>query len=91
MTLSQRIKCVRQNSGKSQRDVAEVMGVSQQAYQGFEADAKNSKICTINRFCSAMKIDVAFLLSDIPISDRAISIYGRATYNHIVLKYESGI
>ena len=72
MTLSERIKAVRKRSGRSQRDVARMMGVSQQSYQEFEVNAGNSKISTISRFCNEMKIDVAFLLSDIPISNMAI-------------------
>lgn len=56
----------------SQGGVALGMGVTQQSYAQLEASAHTAKVSTLQNACSAMGIDITFLISNTPITRETV-------------------
>ena len=85
MKMASRIKKVRELTGKRQSEVAALLHVTQQAYCGLEQTADNAKLATLRKFCTAMQIDLAYLVTDeIPITDETLKKYGRKNFAEII-------
>ena len=64
MSISARIKKVREISGWKQSSVANALNISQQAYSCLEKGADNAKIETLKNFCDVMNIKLAYLTAE---------------------------
>ncbi len=89
MKIASRIKKIRELDGKSQSEVAALLGISQQAYCGLEQEADNAKLETLRRFCRVMKIDLGFLISEtMLITEATLNKFGRKNLTEIIYAYE---
>lgn len=62
-----------------------MMGVrNQQTYCEFENNKRNHKLTTLEAFCVATKIELMYLLSDIPVTDETLAKYGSIKYSEII-------
>lgn len=89
MKTALRIKKIRELAGKRQSEVAALLNVTQQAYCGLEQSADNAKLETLRKFCRAMQIDLAYLISEtIPVTAETFEKYGRKGYQEVIADYE---
>ena len=85
MEMASRIKKLRELTGKRQSEVAALLQVTQQAYCGLEQSANNAKLATLRKFCNAMQVDLAYLVTDtIPITDETLKKYGKKGFAEII-------
>lgn len=67
MTLSEQIKASREEKGMTQKEVADAMGISQQAYSQYESGKRNPKPETIIKIANALSLQdplTLFLVDD---------------------------
>lgn len=89
MNLPDRLRKIREYRGLKQSAVAMEMNVSQQAYSNMENNADNAKMDTIQRFCNAMKVELAFVLAlDVPVNDENLRMFDTVNLSHIVEEYK---
>jgi transcriptional regulator with XRE-family HTH domain len=89
MTISERIREIREFRGLKQISVASQMNVSQQAYSVLEQKSANYRIDTLRKFCSAVNIDLPFLLSlELPISDENMKLFDLHNTSQVVDEYK---
>lgn len=62
MTLAENIKRLRESKGKTQKEVAAFMGISQQAYSQYESGKREPKFDTIRRIADAIGASMPELL-----------------------------
>lgn len=62
MTLAENIKRLRESKGKTQKEVAAFMGISQQAYSQYESGKREPKFDTIRRIADAIGVSTPELL-----------------------------
>lgn len=62
MTLAENIKRLRESRGKTQKEVAAFMGISQQAYSQYESGKREPKFDTIRRIADAIGASTPELL-----------------------------
>ena len=88
MTVSERIRKIREYRGLKQFTIAHEMQVSQQAYSLLEKKPGNHKVETLKRFCDAVKVDLSFLLgTEIPITDANIRVFDTLSYSLVFEDY----
>ena len=89
MSLSTRLRKIREYRGMKQSAVASEMNVTQQAYSCLETRAGNVKMDTMQRFCDVMKIEISFLLAfDIPVNDENLLMFDRINFSQVVDEYK---
>lgn len=62
MELAKRIKSIRKESGLTQVQVAEIIGVSQPTYSEYEKKASNCAFYTLQKIAKALNVSVPFLV-----------------------------
>lgn len=62
MTLAEKMKQIRETKGMTQKEVASLMGVSQQAYGQYESGTREPKMDTLNRIAKALGVSKYELL-----------------------------
>lgn len=89
MTLSERIRKIREYRGLKQTVVANEMHITQQAYSWLETRSGNIKVDTLKRFCDVMKIDLPFLMAtDIPVNDENMGMFQELNYSVVFEEYK---
>jgi transcriptional regulator with XRE-family HTH domain len=89
MTLSERIKQIRQHRGLKQFNVAAEMQVTQQAYSLLEQKGGNYKIQTLIRFCTVVNVDLSFLFAtEIPVTDENMKEFDLLNYTQVFEEYK---
>ena len=89
MLLHERIRKIREYRGLKQLSVANEMNISQQAYSWLETKSSNIKLDTLERFCTVMKVDIAFLMAeDIPVTEENMQIFQQLNYASIFEDYK---
>ncbi len=89
MLLHERIRKIREYCGLKQLSVANEMNISQQAYSWLETKSSNIKLDTLERFCTVMKVDIAFLMAeDIPVTEENMQIFQQLNYANIFEDYK---
>jgi transcriptional regulator with XRE-family HTH domain len=89
MTLSERIRKIREYRGFKQVTVANEMHISQQAYSWLERKSGNIKVETLKRFCEVMKVDLPFLVaSEIPVTDENMKMFDSNNYSVVFEDYK---
>lgn len=84
MTVAQRIRKIREVRGWKQTTIAGAMGITQQAYSCLEQESENARLRTLKRFCEQMNVTLAFLLSNVPITDETVKDYGPKPYDQVI-------
>ncbi len=56
MTLAEKIKQIREKKGMTQKEVASLMGISQQAYGQYESGGRVPKLETVTRIAEALGV-----------------------------------
>lgn len=87
MNVGNRIRKIREIRGFKQTVVAQEMNVTQQAYSCFEKGTNNYRLETLARFCDAMKVELPFLLSEVPITEETIVSIGEKKYGDIFSQF----
>lgn len=64
MTLAEKIKQIREQKKMTQKEVASLMGISQQAYYQYESGTREPKKETIYRIADALGVSVSALSAD---------------------------
>ena len=64
MTLAEKIKQIREKKGMTQKEVASLMGISQQAYGQYESGGRVPKTETVTRIAEALGVDYYTLDSE---------------------------
>ena len=64
MTFSEKLKCIREEKGFTQKQVATAMGISQQAYGQYESGSREPKMETICRIAAALGVEWVELYPD---------------------------
>lgn len=62
MTLAEKMKQLREKKGLKQKEVAALMGISQQAYGQYESGTREPKMDTLNRIAKALGVSKYELL-----------------------------
>src|SRR5580698_4908937 len=89
MSLSERIRKIREYRGLKQVAVASEMNITQQAYSWLETKSGNIKVETLKRFCEVMKVDLPFLMAtDIPINPENMETFARMSYSSVFEDYK---
>jgi len=89
MTISERIRKIREYRGLKQVTVANDMHISQQAYSWLERKSGNIKVETLKRFCDVVKIDLPFLLAgEIPVTDENMQTFDKMNYSLVFDEYK---
>lgn len=89
MSISERIRKIREYRGFKQVTVANDMHISQQAYSWLERKSGNIKVDTLKRFCEVMKVDLPFLLAnDIPVTDENMKMFDNLNYSVVFEDYK---
>ncbi|MBL0309808.1 MAG: helix-turn-helix transcriptional regulator [Bacteroidetes bacterium] len=84
LSISDRIRTIREFRGFKQISVANDMQISQQAYSFLERKAGNVKMDTLKKFCNVMKVDLPFLLAtDIPVTKENMETFDRLNYSSV--------
>lgn len=84
LSLSERIRNIREFRGMKQVAVATEMQISQQAYSFLERKAGNLKMETLKKFCSVMNVDLPFLLAtDIPVTKENMETFDSLNYSKV--------
>lgn len=88
MTIASRIRKIREISGWKQSAVASALNISQQAYSSLEKGADNAKVETLQKFCDAMNVNLAFLFAtDIDITEETLREFGSQGFAEVVTGY----
>ena len=72
MNISQRVKKIRLIRNYNQGGVARMMNTTQQAYSILERNADTARLDTLKRYCQAVGVSLAFLISETPINDKTV-------------------
>lgn len=89
MSLSERIRKIREYRGLKQVVVAQEMKITQQAYSWLETKSGNIKVETLKRFCDVMKVDLPFLMAtDIPVNDENMGMFEKINYSVVFEEYK---
>src|SRR5271157_4297452 len=89
MSLSERIRKIREYRGLKQVAVASEMNITQQAYSWLETKSGNIKLETLQRFCEVMKVDLPFLMAtDIPITPENMETFAQMSYSRVFEDYK---
>lgn len=62
MLFSERLKSVRINKGRTQRAVADALGVSERAYQHYEAGSREPNISTLIALADYFDVSIDYLV-----------------------------
>ena len=89
MTISNRIRKIREIRGWKQTAVASSMNITQQAYSCLEQGAGNARLETLKRFCDVMNVELPFLIAvDVPVTDETLARFGQKKYNEFLTAYK---
>ncbi len=89
MTISDRVRAIRELRGLKQSNIAQDMQVTQQAYSAFERKPASHKIGTLQKFCSIAKVDLPFLLAtEIPVTYDNLMFNDANNYAFLVEEYK---
>ncbi len=89
MTISERIRKIREYRGLKQVSVANDMHISQQAYSWLERKSGNIKMETLKKFCAVIKVDLPFLLAtDIPVTEENMNTFDHLNYSVVFEDYK---
>jgi len=90
MTLSERIRKIREIRGLKQSNVARELNITQQSYGNLENRNNNPKLETLNKFCEVVKIPLSFLLDPtIPINDENVALFSEKSMGEIYSNYKN--
>lgn len=90
LSLSERIRQIREYRGLKQITVANEMHISQQAYSNLERKAGNLKMDTLKKFCAVVNVDIAFLLAaDIPVTVENINTFDQLNFSKVFNDFKS--
>ncbi|HLP51581.1 MAG TPA: helix-turn-helix transcriptional regulator [Chitinophagales bacterium] len=90
MVIAERIQKIRELSGWKQAAVASTLNITQQAYGNFEKNGDSAKLETLQKFCTAMNVNLSFLLEmDVPVTDESLREYGRTGFGNITRQYHA--
>jgi len=88
MSISTRIRKIREIRGWKQSAVAMSMNITQQAYSCLELGAGNARLETLKRFCDVMNVELPYLIAmDVPITQETLERYGQRKYNDFINTY----
>lgn len=80
MNIGERIKHIRKQSGITQKQLAEKLGMTQAAIVQFESEKSNPKIDTLQKIADALNVSITDFLDD----GESITEFGENGYiNHI--------
>lgn len=85
-TLQRRIRLIRRISGKTQREVAAKMGITQQGYSLLENASWRGgpQLDTLERFAKALNVHMAYLfLFDLPVERSSIDMWRYNNVQHL--------
>jgi len=89
MTISSRIRKIREIRGWKQTSVAASMHITQQAYSCLEQGASNARLETLKRFCDVMNVELPFLIAiDVPLTEESLARFGEKKYNDFLDAYK---
>ncbi len=89
MTISERIRKIREYRGLKQVTVANDMHISQQAYSWLERKSGNIKMETLKKYCAVIKVDLPFLLAtDIPVTEENMKTFDALNYSLVFEEYK---
>ena len=89
MTISSRIRKIREIRGWKQTAVASSMNITQQAYSCLEQGAGNARLETLRRFCDVMNVELPFLIAvDVPVTDETLNRFGQKKYNEFLTAFK---
>jgi transcriptional regulator with XRE-family HTH domain len=89
MTIGARIRKIREIRGWKQTAIAVSMGITQQAYSCLEQNASNARLDTLKRFCSAVGVEVSFLVAlDIPVTEETLQRFGNVKFSEFLVNYK---
>jgi len=89
MTISERIRKIREYRGLKQATVANDMHITQQAYSWLERKSGNIKVETLKKFCLAMQVDLPFLVAtEIPVTDENMRMFDKLQYAVVFEDYK---
>lgn len=89
MSLSLRIRKIREVRGLKQSNVARELNITQQSYGNLESHQNNPKLETLLRFCEVMKLPLSFLLDpNIPITDENVELFTNKGIGEIYDHYQ---
>jgi transcriptional regulator with XRE-family HTH domain len=89
MTISNRIRKIREIRGWKQTAVASSMNITQQAYSCLEQGAGNARLETLKRFCDVMNVELPYLIAiDVPVTDETLTRFGQKKYNDFLTAYK---
>ena len=89
MSLSERIRKIREYRGLKQVAVASEMNITQQAYSWLETKSGNIKVETLKRFCDVMKVDLPFLMAtEIPVNNENMEMFEKLNYSVVFEEYK---
>jgi transcriptional regulator with XRE-family HTH domain len=89
MTISLRIRKIRELRGWKQAAIAASMNISQQGYSQLEQNASNARLDTLKRFCKVVDVELSFLIAmDVPITDETLARFGSVKYNELLTDYK---
>ncbi len=90
MTLSERIRKIREIRGLKQSNVARELNITQQSYGNLENRNNNPKLETLNKFCEVVKIPLSFLLDPtIPVNDENVALFSEKSMGEIYTNYKN--
>jgi len=90
MTLSERIRKIREIRGLKQSNVARELNITQQSYGNLENRNNNPKLETLNKFCEVVKIPLSFLLDPtIPVNDENVALFSEKSMGEIYSNYKN--
>lgn len=87
MTISERVRKVRELRGFKQSAIADEMEITQQAYHIVEKGSHKSRLQTLQRFCKVCDVNLSFLLSEIQITEETLELYGRMDYSEVASEH----
>ncbi len=89
MTISSRIRKIREIRGWKQTAVAASMNITQQAYSCLEQGASNARLETLKRFCDVMNVDLPYLVAvDVPVTAETLAAFGEKNYHEFLTTYK---
>jgi len=90
MSLSSRIRRIREIRGLKQSSIAQELNITQQSYGNLENHLNNPKLETLQRFCEVVKIPLSFLLdTTIPMTDENVALFSQNTMGEIFSNYKN--
>lgn len=73
-TIQKRLKMARNAKGMTQKQIAEILGVTQQAYQKFEgSNAPDMRVSTLQSICKVLEVSSDWLIG---VDEKTVAVKG---------------